>query len=123
MSAALDLVLQELAAARRKHPTFARCDDETVTVMASEFGEYSSAILRADVEGPHGAIREAAQLAAVSIRAIEYWTGRPPAEDRTCSNCAHEPEGFICEAGHDCEGGHSGCVDWTPKGGEVDHAR
>lgn len=54
MTAALDLVLQELAAAKRKHPTFARCDDETVTVMASEFGEYSSALLLGDINARTG---------------------------------------------------------------------
>lgn len=113
--AALDLIMHELADARRKHKVFATSDDQTVTIMASEVGEYSSALLLGDIDGPHGAIREAAQVTAVAIRTIEYWIGRPAAKDRTCTNCGNEPAGFICSAGHDCEGGRSDCQDWTPK--------
>lgn len=34
---------------------------------------------------------------------------------RTCVNCGNDGPGFICEAGHDTEGGRSKCRDWTPK--------
>lgn len=34
---------------------------------------------------------------------------------RTCETCANDGPGFICAAGHDTEGGRSGCLDWTPK--------
>lgn len=115
MSAALDLVLAELAAARAKHPQFANSTDQTVTVLASEVGEYSSAVLRGDIDGPHGAIREATQVAAVAIRIIMYWTSRLSPTASVCTKCGNELDGFVCAAGHDTEGGRSGCLDWTPK--------
>jgi len=112
---ALDLIMLELAHARAKHTTFAHSDDQTVTVLTSEVGEYASAVLRGDVQGQHGAIREAAQVAAVCIRAIEYWTGRPAPKDRTCGNCGRNNDSFICAGGRRCEGGRYDCKDWTRK--------
>lgn len=110
--AAFDLVMQELARAKAEHPRFATSLDQTVTVLTSEVGEYATAILAGDIHGPHGAIREVAQVAAVAIRSIEYCL---EAENRTCDKCAHDGPGCICEAGHDNEGGCSNCPDWTPK--------
>lgn len=71
MTVALDLVLQELAAAKLKHPHFAKDLDQALDVLHSESIELSGAIIKADIHGPHGVIREAAQVAAVAIRIIE----------------------------------------------------
>jgi len=96
MTAALDIIMQELAAAREKYPTFADSANQTVTVMTSELGEYATAVLRHDVVGPHGSIREAAQLGAVAIRAIEFWLATLP---EVCPHCCNDR---TVDGGHPC---------------------
>lgn len=108
--AAIDLIMQELAAARAKHPHFANSLEQGLVALASEHGELASAILKGDIHGQHGVIREAAQVAAVAIRIIKMCQ-----HIRTCTNCGNDGPGFICEAGHDTEGERSDCRDWTPK--------
>lgn len=109
---AFDLVLQELTAAQAKHPHFESSLERGLAVLFAEQGELASAILKGDIHGQHGVIREAAQVAAVAIRIIEYCLDAP---NRTCEKCGHDGPGFVCEGGHDNEGGHSKCRDWTPK--------
>lgn len=72
MSAALDLVLRELHRAKLKWPHFADSLDHALDVLDEERDELAAAILNDDIQGPHGVIREAAQVAAVAIRIIEY---------------------------------------------------
>lgn len=74
-SAALDLILQELAAAKLKYPHFADSLEQALVALASEQGELATAILRRDIHGKHGVVREAAQVAAVAIRIIEMSLG------------------------------------------------
>ncbi|MBU1039727.1 MAG: hypothetical protein KKF77_01340 [Proteobacteria bacterium] len=68
----LGLILQELRKAKLKYPHFAINVEEAFAVLASEHGELATAILKSDVHGEHGIIREAAQVAAVAIRIIEF---------------------------------------------------
>jgi|GEM_PF-2592508 len=68
---ALLLVLRELRSARLKHPHFAVNVEEALAVLGAEYGEVAAAVLHNDVQGEHGVIREAAQVAAVAIRIIE----------------------------------------------------
>lgn len=65
------LVLEELRRAKVKHPAFKPTLALALNVLDDEHGELASAILKGDIHGPHGVIREAAQVAAVAIRIIE----------------------------------------------------
>ncbi len=68
---AMLLVLAELRRAKATYPHFA-CDlDQALTVLLAEVGELAAAILKNDIEGEHGVIREAAQVGAVALRIIE----------------------------------------------------
>lgn len=67
----LHLILAELTAAKRKYPQFANSLEQGLVALASEQGELASAILKGDLHGPHGVMREAAQVAAVALRIIE----------------------------------------------------
>jgi len=65
------LVLAELRRAKSKYPAFKPTLALALNVLDDEHGELASAILKGDIDGPHGVIREAAQVAAVAIRIIE----------------------------------------------------
>jgi hypothetical protein len=71
MSAALDLVLQELRKAKTKHPGFVATHDDALDVLESERDELAAAVLRDDIAGDHGVIIEAAHVAVVALRIIE----------------------------------------------------
>lgn len=73
---ALLLVLAELRKAKAKHPHFADDLGQACTVLLSEAGGLATAVLRAQAFGPHGAMEEAAQVAAVCLRLIEMLQGR-----------------------------------------------
>ena len=68
---AMHLVLAELRHAKAKYPHFASTLDQANTVLTAEHGEVAAAILAGDIEGEHGVLREAAQVAAVALRIIE----------------------------------------------------
>ena len=57
-----------LQKARKKHPHFAKNDDEIVTIAAEEFGEWAKEINEKNLDA---AEQEALDLIAVLIRFIE----------------------------------------------------
>jgi len=69
---AMLLVLAELRRARLKHPAFATGPEQGFAVLQREAGELADAVIKGDIHGEHGIIREAAQVAAVAIRIVEY---------------------------------------------------
>jgi hypothetical protein len=68
---AMLLVLAELRRAKALHPVFAYSADEAMTALTAENGELATAIVRGDITGEHGIIREASQVAAVAIRIVQ----------------------------------------------------
>ena len=71
----LQLVLSELRRAKLKYPHFANNLAEAVDVLDREFRELREAVLKGDIHGEHGVIREAAQCGAVNLRIIEMALG------------------------------------------------
>lgn len=74
------LVLEELRRAKLKYPHFADDLDQALDVLDKERDELVAAVLKEDINGEHGIIREAAQVATVAIRIIEMALAMQTAE-------------------------------------------